>query len=218
MGGLFSFVIFYINKLYNNNLYKKMNKEELKAYHKEYQKVYRQRKKEELKRKRGEKYKNDKFSSDGEDFKPLEEFPGYYIGNFGTVISIKGNDGPKVLSQRQTRHGYQTVMLSLDGYPKSFQVGRLVLQTFVGYPTDPWLCYVHHKDGDLSNCRLDNIVWMICETDYSYNPEISHRRGVLKPDSTRTRMTEAKLNQSPETIKKAIASRRAVLKGRGYWK
>lgn len=193
-----------------------MNKEELKVYQREYQKAYRQKKKEELKRKRAEKYKD--FISDGEDFRELEDFPGYYIGNYGTVVSLKGNDGPRVLSQRQTRLGYQTVMLSLDGYPKSFQVGRLVLSAFVGYPADPWLCYVHHKDGDLSNCRLDNIEWLICETDYTYNPKLSHRRGVLKPDLTKSRMTAAKLNQSKETIEKAIATRRAVLKGRGYWK
>lgn len=183
----------------------------------EYQREYRRRKLEEKRKMRDEMYKDFGENSD-EEFMELKELPGYYAGSNGTIVSLKGYKGPKVLAKRETKYGYMLVMLSIDGYPKSFQVARLVLSAFEGYPADPWLCYVYHKDGDLRNCRLDNIEWLVCETDETYDPSKSHRRGVLKPEDTKARMTMAKYNQSRETIEKAIATRKRHLKERGYWR
>ena len=135
-----------------------MNSEEMKLYQRNYQREYRRKKREEMKRKRMENYKKEVVNEGGEVILPLKDFPGYCATNYGNIVSMKGTDGPHYLSQRTTKYGYRIVMLSLDGMLKSYQVARLVLSTFVGYPADPWLCVVNHKDGNTENCRLDNLL------------------------------------------------------------
>ena len=63
----------------------------------------------------------------------------------------------------------------------------------------------------MNDCRLDNLEWNICDTTDEYDPEVSHRRGVLKPEETKKRMTEAKYKQGQETIRKAAMTRSMAL-------
>lgn len=146
---------------------------------------------------------------------PIKDYPGYYVSNKGNVMSKKRTE-TKLLAQRQSRLGYQLVVLCKNSRMASIQVNRLVLAAFEGYPADPWLCVAYHKDGNLQNCRLDNLEWMICETTDEYDPEISHRRGVLKPEPTKDRMSLAKYNQSEETIRKQMESRARTMGIRRY--
>ena len=147
-----------------------------------------------------------------EEFRPIIGHPGYFISNLGRVKSSKYKED-RMLSMTTSSHGFLIVQL-VERRPMSHQVARLVLEAFVGYPADPWLCYAHHKDGDLENCNIENLEWIICETTDEYDPSKSHRRGVLKPDTTKARMTEAKLNQSQETIQKIMTSRSKTMKVR----
>lgn len=154
-----------------------------------------------------------------EEFRPIEGFPGYFARTDGQIISMKGKRGEEhVMSQTKNKYGYAIVMLCKDGVVRSHQVARLVLAAFEGYPADPWLCYVRHLDGDLGNCNLYNLKWEICQTTEDYDPSKSHRRGVLKPDYTRERMTTAKYCQSEYTIAKQVKNRRATMMERNHWK
>ena len=184
-----------------------MNSEEMKLYQRNYQREYRRKKREEMKRKRMENYRKEVVNEGGEVILPLKDFPGYCATNYGNIVSMKGSDGPRYLSQRTTKYGYRIVMLSLEGMLKSYQVARLVLSTFVGYPADPWLCVVNHKDGNTENCMLNNLEWLVCQTTDEYDPAVSHRRGVLKPESTRQKMTIAKFNQSRESREEGLITR-----------
>ena len=186
----------------------------MKLYQRNYQREYRRKKREEMKRKRMENYRKEVVNEGGEVILPLKDFPGYCATNYGNIVSMKGSDGPHYLSQRTTKYGYRIVMLSLEGMLKSYQVARLVLSTFVGYPADPWLCVVNHKDGNTENCRLDNLEWLVCQTTDDYDPAVSHRRGVLKPESTRQKMTIAKFNQSRESIEKGLITRQLTIERR----
>ena len=150
-----------------------------------------------------------------EVFKPITGFPGYYVSNLGRVKSMKRKE-PIIMSTHNTRLGYLVVMLWNNNKLTQFYVSRLVLEVFEGYPTDPWLCYAHHKNGNLNDCRLSNLEWNICETTDEYDPEVSHRRGVLKPDDTKERMTEAKYKQGQETIRKAAMTRSCTMRLNKY--
>lgn len=152
-----------------------------------------------------------------EVFRPIDGFPGYFISNLGNIISRKRIE-PIVMSTHRSRLGYQLVSLYNNKKLVSLQVARLVLKAFVEFPADPWLCYVHHKDGNLDNCSLDNLEWMVCETTDEYDPARSHRRGVLKPDTTKARMTTAKYRQSAETIRKITQSRLRTMELKRYSK
>ena len=148
-------------------------------------------------------------------FQPITGFRGYYVSNPARVTSMKRKE-PIIMSTHNTRLGYLVVMLWNNNKLTQFYVSRLVLEVFRGYPTDPWLCYAHHKNGNLNDCRLDNLEWNICETTDEYDPEVSHRRGVLKPEETKKRMTEAKYKQGQETIRKAAMTRSYTMRLNKY--
>lgn len=145
-----------------------------------------------------------------EIFKPIEGYLGYYVSNMGRVLSKKRIE-PIILSKHKMRLGYNTVQMWNKSKLDTLYIARLVLAAFEGYPAEPWLCYAHHKNGDLDDCRLENLEWIVCETTDEYDPKVSHRRGVLKPDLTKEKMTQAKLNQSKDTIEKGTINRLKTL-------
>lgn len=152
-----------------------------------------------------------------ETFKPIIGRPGYMVSDLGRVLSLKRRE-PTLLSIRRNRTGYAEAEVFCNQKMSFINIGREVLAAFVGYPAEPWLCVAKHKNGDLMDCRLENLEWVICETDSTYDPTQSKRRGVLKPDHTKDRMTEAKYNQSEETIRKAVMSRKNTVELRKIYK
>ena len=142
-----------------------------------------------------------------EEYRKIKDFPEYLVSNLGNIKSTKR--GGKILSYSITRLGYKVVIIYANKKMNTLYVAREVLSAFRGFPA--WLCIARNIDGDRSNCRLDNLEWLICETTEEYDPSKSHRRGVLKPDETKGRMTEAKYNQSEETRMKQVESRRRCM-------
>ena len=141
-----------------------------------------------------------------EEYRRIKDFPDYLVSNLGNIKSTKR--GGRIMSYSITRYGYKVVIVCANKKMNTLYVAREVLAAFKGYPADPWLCIARNIDGDRLNCSLDNLEWLVCETTKEYDPSKSHRRGVLKPDETKSRMTEAKYNQSEETKLKQVESRR----------
>ena len=148
-----------------------------------------------------------------EIFKPIVGRPAYLVSNLGRVMSCKRR-APVLLSIRKNRVGYAEVEVFTNSKISFLNVAREVLAAFEGFPADPWLCVAKHKNGDLMDCRLDNLEWVVCETDDSYDPTESKRRGIKKPEHTKQKMSESKFNQDPETIEKAIISRKKTIEYR----
>lgn len=151
-----------------------------------------------------------------EIFKPIAGHPGYFVSNMGRVQSLKRYE-PMFLSICKSRLGYPIVQLWSGKKLTTLYLGRLVLETFLGFPADPWLCYAHNKNGDILDCRLENLEWIVCETTDEYDPNVSHKKGVLKPRTTKDRMTAAKFKQDKDTIQKAVIARMKTMQLRyGY--
>lgn len=135
-----------------------------------------------------------------EIWKPVEGYDGYYVSNYGRVMSMK-RKRPLIMQIGRNRLGYATAMFwntekrRLD----IVHLARVVLAAFNGYPADPWLCYAHQKDGNQLNCKLDNLEWLICETTEDYDPKKSHRRGVLKPRETKEKMYKTRFDEEYKT-------------------
>lgn len=82
---------------------------------------------------------------------PVINWPKYLVSNFGRV----------------TRNGKLLSLFPIIGYPsfnvisgtkrKSLRVHREVLRAFVGI--SPAGFHARHKDGNPSNCKLDNLEW-----------------------------------------------------------
>lgn len=150
-----------------------------------------------------------------ESWRPIEGHYGYYVSDLGRIKSIKRK--VEIIKKLQkSRSGIMTVLLfdKNENKIETLYVPRIVLEAFKGFPADPWLCVANHKNGNQEDCRLENLEWLVCETTDEYDPSVSHRRGVLKPEQTKSRMTEAKKKQSQETIRKIIESRTRTLEKR----
>ena len=98
------------------------------------------------------------------EFRPVLDFPGYRVGDDGSVWSCRtqgfgvGRIGPWKQLKRVSADGYPQVALRRDGKTYYRLVHRLVLEAFVG-PCPPGMEACHWDDvrsnGALSNLRWD---------------------------------------------------------------
>lgn len=106
------------------------------------------------------------------EYREIEGFPGYRVGNDGSVWSrhargrMKGHsmEGERLTSVWRrlrvppTGKGkYPTANLQRDGVAIAAAVHRLILAAFVGPCPAGFVC--RHRDGDSTNNRLENLTW-----------------------------------------------------------
>lgn len=103
--------------------------------------------------------------NEGEAIKSIEGFPGFYITSHGRVISHKVFTCEKLITLKQY-YGYVSVSLSDGTSKRTRMVHSLVANAFLHNPNN--LTRVTHKDGDLLNCHVDNLVWV---TDKEFSRE-----------------------------------------------
>lgn len=104
----------------------------------------------------------------GEEWRPVRGYPGRYeASSHGRVRSlpritsagrrIKG----RTLSSGIGHAGHPIVALAYDGVTRSFQVNRLVADAFLKRPPAYLIApQIRHRDGDLTNCRAENLQWV----------------------------------------------------------
>lgn len=105
----------------------------------------------------------------GVQYREIAGFPGYYVGDDGSVWSVHNKFGRHFTGYRRlktARHGggYRVAVLRAaanqkrGGKGSSLYVHRLVLEAFVGAcPPDMQCC--RHLDGNPGNNRLENLAW-----------------------------------------------------------
>ena len=96
-----------------------------------------------------------------EQWKPIKNYEGYEVSNFGEVKSLERFDSrghrrkEKLLSPVKNSKGYLKVDLYKNGVRKNFKIHRLVYSAFVGeIPED---MQVNHLDENKENNRVDNL-------------------------------------------------------------
>ena len=97
-------------------------------------------------------------------YKQLKQYPGYRIGDDGTVWSCwsmgaksKQTDFWRQLTGHRQRYGHTTVQLGPRDSAEQLYIHRLVLETFVG-PCPEGHC-ARHLNGSASDNRLENLTW-----------------------------------------------------------
>jgi len=99
-------------------------------------------------------------------YRPIEGFPGYRIGDDGSVWSCRKRgtgSRPRIKSEWTRRRGtpqkggYLVVSLWKGGKSRCVPIHRLVLCAFVG-PCPPG-SQSRHLDGDPTNNALSNLAW-----------------------------------------------------------
>jgi hypothetical protein len=107
----------------------------------------------------------------GVRFRPVDGFPGYRVGNDGSVWTawtmVHGGPGKttavigckwRPIKQRPDEDGYLEVQLYQAGRPRHRRVHHLVLLAFIG-PRPAGCTQTRHLDGDNQNNRPRNLRW-----------------------------------------------------------
>lgn len=118
----------------------------------------------ELKRRTVVKNKVEDFSH--EIWRDVVNYEGLYqVSNFGRVKSFYGI-GENLLTPSANKSGYQYVVLTKNKVRKSCKVHTLVACAFlVNLENKP---AVHHRDGNRSNNRVDNLEWVTYRENSAY--------------------------------------------------
>lgn len=117
----------------------------------------------------------------GEVFKPVPDYPGYEISNYGRVISHK-RGRPRVIKGTVDK-GYIRVDLRRDGKSKLNSVHRLVAQAHIGPPPSDKPHVLHANDIPTDN-RLANLRFG--------TPTENHHDKVLNGNHPHARKTHCK--------------------------
>lgn len=138
-------------------------------------------------------------SKETEIFQEIQGFPGYLIGDKGSVFSLFTK---KFLKQRTTKFGYSKVALYRTNSKKAkhLHVHRLVATAFIPNPDN--LPQVNHKNEIKTDNRVENLEWCSC----SYNINYGKRNAIVSEKLTRlkTKTVGRKIQQIDITTGKVL--------------
>jgi hypothetical protein len=132
------------------------------------------------------------------EYREVPGFPGYQVGNDGSVWTCRRKGGSDRGADRFTsawrlmrvhlHGGYCRVNLIRDGKNHSRAVHCLVLEAFVG-PCPPGMEACHYPDADKANNRVENLRW----DTHSGNMRDRYRDRPLSPVKVCRRCRAARL-------------------------
>jgi hypothetical protein len=94
-----------------------------------------------------------------EEWKTILEFPEYQVSNLGRVKRVVASQGAvtgRILKPFDS-NGYKKVCLTSGSKKRKVAIHRLVLETFVGMPSEKLDCC--HWNGIRSDNRIENLRW-----------------------------------------------------------
>lgn len=151
------------------------------------------------------------------EYRDIAGFPGYRVGNDGSVWSCRTKHGKPSTSWRRRAArdsglGYLQVVLSLNGVAYSRYVHRLVLEAFVGPCPEGMQC-CHGPDFTRSNNCLSNLRWGTREENdaerrcVKLSAEDVEQMAALRRDGMTLRAIGEKYGVRRPTVAKRLARR-----------
>lgn len=85
-----------------------------------------------------------------EQWKPVADFPGYFVSDAGRVMSMKKNREMEIKPSLDEAIGYYRVSLHRDGKQYTRRIHKLVAEAFIG-PCPKGMVVCHGPSGSLDN-------------------------------------------------------------------
>lgn len=114
-----------------------------------------------------------------EEWRDIDGYEGLYkVSSYGRVkrvdhVSFGRHLKERILKGGKFSNGYLFVCLRKNGVNKNYSIHRLVAIAFL--PNEEHFTDVNHKDGNKTNCKVDNLEW--CTR--SYNLEHAVKIGLM---------------------------------------
>jgi hypothetical protein len=109
---------------------------------------------------------NELIKSEAAEWVDINGFEGFYkINQKGDIKSlerlVKSRSGKRIVSERIMKisksHGYDIVMMQVNGKKKTSRVHRLLAEAFI--PKIKGKDYINHKNGIKDDNRIENLEW-----------------------------------------------------------
>lgn len=112
---------------------------------------------------------------ENEEWREIDEFPHYLISNYGRVKHVDRVQARKVTINER---GFAVILLSSASSPTRYQrqINQLVARAFLPTPALEEDNAIWHVDGNLANCRAENLRWDSRPRVLEWN-EMHRRRG-----------------------------------------
>ena len=116
-----------------------------------------------------------------EEWRELEDYPGYSVSNLGEVINASSN---RTLRISHTKQGAPKVGLSVEGRQSTRSIKVLVARAFVDGETDVFNTPIN-LDGDQDNNIFTNLMWrprwfaLLYARQFALDYSYYHQRAVI---------------------------------------
>lgn len=108
---------------------------------------------------------------------PLKEYPNFEINKAGQIRNALSGKSPKIY-HLTTGLGYVTIK-NKEGKLKNAYIEQLVVDTFMPNADTNRFDLIKHKDGNINNCSVDNLIWT---ADDTAKQKYYSQTGKTKPD------------------------------------
>ncbi|EGT3613198.1 hypothetical protein E5N06_07555 [Clostridium perfringens] len=112
-----------------------------------------------------------------EEWRAVKGFEGIYeISNLGRLKSFKKYKNGYILSNKNSKGGYLSVILRDKDKKVCTRIHRLVAETFISNPKN--YPVVNHIDGNKQNNKVENLEW--CTIQHNVKHAIRHNPNMIK--------------------------------------
>lgn len=113
-----------------------------------------------------------------EEWRPIVNFPGYWVSSYGRVRGPHDH----ILAQVRNQQGINYVGLMRDGSQHKRSVAVLVAEAFLPDPMPKAFDTPIHLDGNKANSRIENLMWRPRWFAVKYHQQFHNgQRGFDKP-------------------------------------
>lgn len=125
---------------------------------------------------------------DDEGWLPIAQLPHYSVSRDGRV---RNNNTNKLVKERVNDKGFPVVVLyGTDSLTRNLrQVNTLVAKAFLPPPIEDDMTAVWHVDGDLLNCKAENLRWEFRNRVLEWNDQNRHGEARYKTPRVRNNRT-----------------------------